>query len=430
MAVGATKGAGRVADDSPGGAPLSTLLIERVGAQGDGVAEGPVYVPFTLPGERVEAQVAGDRGSLRAVLAASPDRTQPPCPHFGVCGGCALQHWAVAPYLDWKRDQVREALSHRGLETEIAPVIACPPASRRRLALHVRSGPHGARLGFKGRGSWSLVEVEVCPIADPALVRLFPALRRLGAAFLGRPKSAPTLHATLTLTGLDVDVTGVELAALGAARQTLARVAEAAEAGDFARVTQSGEILYQARRPQVRFGPAAVDLPPGGFLQATPQAEAAMAGLAVEAVAGARRIADLFCGAGAFSFPLATVAPVFAADSAQPAIAALKAAQATAPGLKPVTAEARDLFRRPVSAEDLGKTDAVVFDPPRAGAEAQAREIARSKAAVVVGVSCAPATFARDARILADAGFRLERVTPVDQFLWSPHVELVAVFRR
>ncbi len=321
-------------------------------------------------------------------------------------------------------------MAHRGLETEIAAVVDCPPGSRRRLALHARSGPDGPRLGFKGRGSWSLIDIEACPIADPALVRALPALKRLGGAFLGRARSAPTLHATLTLSGIDVDVTGVEGSGIGVAPKTLGLVADAAQAGDFARVTQSGEVLYMTRQPMVRFGPATVALPAGGFLQATAKAEAAMSALAVEAVSGAKRIADLFCGAGAFSFPLAAVAPVLAADSSALAIAALKTALATAPGLKPITAEARDLFRRPFSAEEFGKTDAVVFDPPRAGAEDQAREIARSKAALVVGVSCAPATFARDARILVDAGFHLERVTPVDQFLWSPHVELVGVFRR
>ena len=340
------------------------------------MAPGPVFVPFSLPGETVSARVADDRGDLIEILTASADRVAPPCPHFGRCGGCALQHWETAPYLAWKREQVRQALAHRGLECEIADTVDCPPASRRRLALHARTGPNGPRLGFKGRGSWSLVDIEVCPIADPALVRALPALKRLGGAFLGRAKSAPTLHTTLTLSGIDVDVTGVEHAGLGVMRAQLGRVAEAAEAGDFARVTQSGEILYQTRQPVVRFGAATVALPAGGFLQATAKAESVMSTLAVEAVRGAKRIADLFCGAGAFSFPLATVAPVVAADSSAPAIAALKAALASAPGLKPISAEARDLFRRPLSAEDLGKTDAVVFDPPRAGAEAQAVEIA------------------------------------------------------
>lgn len=406
------------------------LVIDHIGGQGDGVAAGGVYVPLTLPGERVLARVEQGRGELLEVLEASPERVAPVSPHYGECGGCSLQHWAAEPYLAWKREQVRLALSREGLETEIGETIACPPASRRRLALHARPGKGRAILGFKARRSWRLVEVTECPVADPALVRAFPALRILAAAFFEHPKSAPTLHVTATLSGLDVDVTGVERRSGGLSADSRMRAAEAASAGDFARVTMGGEILYQARQPVVRLGPATVALPPGAFLQAAPPAEAAMARLALEAVQGARSLADLFCGVGTFTFRLAEVAPVFAADATEPAIRALKAAIAGAPGLKPITAEARDLFRRPIDRDELKKVDAVVFDPPRAGAEAQAREIAASKAPLAVGISCNPSTFARDARILVDAGFALERVTPVDQFLWSPHIELVGVFRR
>jgi 23S rRNA (uracil1939-C5)-methyltransferase len=408
-----------------------TLAIERIGAQGDGVAAGPVYVPLTLPGEEVEADVGGDRGELVSVRVASADRIAPVSPHYGDCGGCALQHWADEPYLAWKREQVRIALERERIETEIDPAVACPPGVRRRLALHARRAAKGeAALGFKARRSWRLVEIRECPVADPRLVAALPALKRLAAPFLEHPKSAPTLHVTWTLSGLDVEVTGVERRSGGLSADARMRAAEAAAAGDVARVTLAGEIVYQARQPVVRVGPALVALPPGSFLEASPLAEAVMVGLALEAVEGARAVADLFCGVGAFAFPLAEAAQVLAADASEAAIAALKAAMGSAPGLKPIMAEARDLFRRPVSAEELKRCEAIVFDPPRAGAEAQVPEIGRSKAAVVAGVSCNPATFARDARVLIDAGFRLERVTPVDQFLWSPHIELVGIFRR
>jgi len=409
---------------------IRELTIEKVGAQGDGVSDDGVFTPLTLPGERVRARVEQGRGELLELLAPSPERVAPVSPHYGECGGCSLQHWAMTPYLSWKREQVRLALAREGLETEIADAFACPPGARRRLALHARPGKGGAVIGFKARKSWRLVEVTECPVAMPELVARFPALRRLAAGFLGHPKSAPTLHVTWTLSGLDVDVTGVERRSGGLSADQRMRIAEAASEGDFARVTLGGEILYQARVPVVRFGRATVALPAGGFLQAVEAAEAEMARLAVEAVAGATRVADLFCGAGAFTFPLAERAAVIAADSAAPAIASLKAAVGTAPGLKAIAAEARDLFRRPLSAEDLKKVEAVVFDPPRAGAAAQTAEIARSGAARVVGISCNPATFARDARTLVDAGFRLDRVTPIDQFLWSGHVELVGVFSR
>lgn len=413
-------------------APLTQtrdIEITRIGAQGDGIGDG-VFTPLTLPGERARVRIEQGRGEVEALLSASPERVEPPCPHFGDCGGCALQHWADAPYLAWKRERVIEALSREGLETEVLATFASPPGSRRRLALHARAGKGGAVVGFKGRRSWKLTPIDTCVIADPRLVAALPALRTLARPFLEHPKSAPTLHVTLTRTGLDIDVTGVERKSGGLSADARVRAAEAAQAGDFARVTLAGETIYGSRQAVVTLGPARVALPPGAFLQAVPAAEAAMADFAVEAVSGAARIADLFCGVGTFTFRLAQVGSVLAADSAEPAIAALKAAAGATPGLKAITAEARDLARRPVLARELSKIDAVVFDPPRAGALEQSREIARSPVSRVVGVSCNPATFARDARVLVDAGFRLERVLPVDQFLWSPHVELVGVFSR
>ena len=411
-------------------AEISEFHIDAVGAQGDGLAPGPVFIPLTLPGERVLSEVKGGRGEAVEIVQASAERVLPPCPHFGACGGCALQHWADTPYLAWKAEQVRIALKHERIETEIMPTFASAPATRRRLALHARRGKGGAVIGFKARRSWDLVPITVCPISDPRLVAAFPALRALAAPFLEHPKSAPTLHVTLTGTGIDVDVTGVERKSGGLSADARMRAAAIAQEADFARVTLAGETVYQARAPMVKFGPAIVALPAGGFLQAVPSAEREMARIAVEAAAGASRIADLYCGAGTFTFRLAEVAPVLAADFAAPAIAALKGGIATAPGLKAITAEARDLVRRPVLAGELKKTDVVVFDPPRAGALEQTAEIARSGAARVVGVSCNPATFARDAGRLIDAGFKLERVHPIDQFLWSPHVELVGVFGR
>ncbi|MGI8839328.1 MAG: class I SAM-dependent RNA methyltransferase, partial [Caulobacteraceae bacterium] len=199
---------------------------------------------------------------------------------------------------------------------------------------------------------------------------------------------------------------------------------------DIARVTLAGEILYQARPALVRLGPATVALPPGAFLQAVPHAERAMADFIASEAVGARRMADLYCGVGTFTFPLAALAPAIAADASAPSIAALRAAMASAPGLHPIDAQARDLDRRPMLAEEMKKIDLVVFDPPRAGAEAQCAQLARSAVARAIGVSCNPATFARDAAILTGAGFTLERVLPVDQFLWSPHIELVGVFSR
>ena len=411
-----------------------TLIISRVGGQGDGIAEtpaGPVFAPLTLPGETVRAEVRDGRAEVVEIVAASPDRIEPVSPHYGDCGGCSLQHWASGPYLEWKRDQVRFALAREGIEAGIEPTVAVPPGTRRRLALHARRGPDGkAILGFKARKSWRLVEVRACPVADPRLVAAIPALTRLAEAFLEHPKSAPTLHVTWTLTGLDVDVTGVERRSGGLSGDARTSAIQAAVSADLARLSLAGDTLVMSRQPVVAFGPAAVPLSAGGFLQAVPEAEAALVSRAVEAVRGSKKIADLFCGAGTFTFPLATVAPVLAADASAAGIAALKAGVGSAKGLKPITAEARDLFRRPLAPYDLRGCDAVVLDPPRAGARDQTAQLPGTKAHTVVYVSCNPVTFARDARVLIDAGFRLECVTPVDQFLWSAHVELVGVFRR
>ncbi len=411
--------------------PPTELVITEVGGEGDGVAAGPAFVPFTLPGERVLAVGAGERRELVEVLAPSAERIEPICPHFGTCGGCALQHWDHAPYLAWKVARLAGTLARQQIETEILPAFAAGPGTRRRVALHARRGSReAAKLGYKARKSWDLVDIEVCPISDPAIQAALPALKRLAAPLFEHPKSAPTLHVTLTPSGLDIDISGVERKSGGLSADASMQLAERAAEADFARVTIDGEMAYLARLPQVRLGQAVVSLPPGAFLQATPGAEAAMSAFIAEQAAGATRIADLYCGVGTFTFRLAEIAQVHAADFAPDAIRALIGALAAAPGLHGITAEARDLVRRPVLAEELRKTDLAVFDPPRAGAAEQAAELARSSLARILAVSCNPATFARDARTLIDAGFTLERALPVDQFLWSPHIELVGVFSR
>jgi len=411
--------------------PAVEVMIEAVGGEGDGIAAGPLYAPFTLPGERVRLAPGGQRRELETVLEASPQRVTPPCPHFGVCGGCALQHWEHGAYLDWKVDRLVRTLARERIETQVLPAFAASPASRRRLSLHARPGrKDAARLGFKGRKSWDVIDIVACPISDPRLEAALPALRRLAVPLFEHPKSAPTLHVTVTDTGIDVDITGVERKSGGLSADARMRLAEIAGEADFARVTLDGEMAYLARQPTLRIGAATVALPAGAFLQAVPEAELAMADMAVDAAAGAERIADLFCGVGTFTFRLAQIAPVLAVDGHAPAIRALSGALASAPGLHGVVAEARDLTRRPVLAEEMKRIDTVVFDPPRAGAAEQCAEIARSKVGRAIAVSCNPATFVRDARILIDAGFTLDRLLPVDQFLWSPHIELVGVFNR
>ena len=409
------------------------LTIARVGHQGDGIAETPtgaVFVPGALPGEVVRAVVRDGRAEDIEIIEASADRAPIQSETYAECGVAPLQHWATAPYLAWKRDLVVETLAREGIETEVEATVATPPGVRRRIALHARRDEDGrVRLGFKARRSWRVVELTECPLSDPRINAALPALAAVAAPFLGGARSAPTLHVTVTDSGLDVDITGVERS--GRSADVAQQGVRAARTADIARLSMDGETLVMMRQPTVRFGRATVPLPPASFMQASPVAEAAMVERAVAAVRGAKRIADLFCGAGTFTFPLAEVAPVLAADSSAGAIAGLKAGAGTAQGLKGIDAQARDLFRRPLSPHDLKGIEAIVFDPPRAGALEQTQQFAGTKSvSVVVGVSCNPTTFARDARVLIDAGFVLERVTPIDQFLWSTHVELVGVFRR
>ncbi len=378
----------------------TTLDIVAMGAQGDGVSADGMFAPLSLPGERILATIEHGRAETIERLRCSDARIEPPCRYFGDCGGCALQHWANEPYLDWKSQQIAQALARVGIETKILPPYAARPGTRRRLALHARRQGPSALVGFKARRSWRTVGIDNCVIADPRLVAALPLLRRLAETFLEHPKSAPTLHVTISETGLDIDVTGVERRSGGLSADARMRAAAIAADGDVARVTLAGEVIYQARPCIVRMGAAIVALPPGAFLQAVAGAERAMAEFIVAAAQGARRIADLYCGVGAFTFPLAAVAPVSAHDIAAPAISALRGAIASAPGLSPIEATTRDLDRRPVLAQDLRKIDVVVFDPPRAGAAAQCGEIARSATPRVVAASCNPTTFARDAKIL------------------------------
>ncbi len=404
------------------------LRIDRVGAQGDGVAEhegSQVFVPLTLAGERVRAEVNGERGRLMSVLQESPDRVVPVCRHFGGCGGCSLQHMAAPVYAAWKQAQVVAAFRSRGIDADVAEVIACA-GKRRRAVFSAKRTSSGVVLGFHEAGSHELVDLAMCPVVDDRIVAALPALRELVSPLVSR-RGELRVTTTWTEAGLDVALEDLGQTLTPEIRVHIAKVASEAR---LARVSISGDMAYEALAPFLTIGAAEVVLPPGAFLQAVAEAEASMAELIVAAVGKAKKVVDLFSGVGAFTFRLARQSKVFAADSDRVAIAALVAASKKTSGLKPIEALVRDLFREPMSATELNAYDAIVFDPPRAGAEAQAKMIARSKVKTVVAVSCNPATLARDARILIDGGYKLESVTPVDQFLYSPHIEVVAVLRR
>ena len=405
------------------------LLIRRIGAQGDGVADldgQSIFVPFTLPGERIEAEVAGDRARLQRVLAPSAERASPVCKHFGRCGGCTVQHMAADTYAEWKRNLVVDAFRSRGLEP-VVDALQRTAGKRRRAVMKAVRTPEGVvALGFYEASSHDLVAIEECPVLEPKIVEAFPAIANLIAPLLSKRGEA-RVAITLTKTGLDVEITGTERQLTPEVRSVLA-----AKASDMklARLIIGKELVVETQPAFLNFGTAEVILPPGVFVQAVAEAEADIARRVVAAVGKAKAVADLFCGLGAFTFPLAARSRVSAFDGDKAAIAALSAAVKKTSGLKPITATVRDLFREPLSLLEINEHDAIVFDPPRAGAEAQSQRLAKSKAKTVVAVSCNPATLARDARHLVDGGYKIESVTPVDQFLYSAHVEVVAVFRR
>lgn len=405
--------------------------IERLGHEGDGVAliDGArVFVPFTTPGDRVRLVRETGRVRVLARLADGPERVAPRCRHFSVCGGCKLQHLSHAAYAGFKRAQVEAALAQRGLASApVRDLLALAPGTRRRAALSFLRTEDGAVLGFHAYRSHARVDVEECPVLVPALVEALPGLRQLIRSLFA-PGAQGMMSLLQTEAGLDVALT---LARPGANGMRLRLgLAEAARRLDLARMALDGEVIVERRAPVVRLSGIPVVPPPGAFLQASAEAERALTALVREAVGPARRVADLFAGLGTFTFALAREALVHAVDSSADSLAALDRAARHAEGLKPVTTEARDLFRAPLEPEALARFDAVVIDPPRAGARAQAERLAASGVPRIAAVSCAPASFARDARILADGGFRLDWVKPVDQFLWSAGIELVAQLSR
>lgn len=415
------------------------LVIERMGAGGDGVAAGPIYVPRALPGERVRVRVAGRRGDGEAaiveeILAASPERVPPPCPHFDEgCGGCAVQHWAPAAQAAWKRARLSEALARAGFpDAPVAATVATPPGRRRRADLALRRMPGGITLGFHVAGSGEVLDLAGCTVLDPRIVGLFAplrevarglaALRREGSAVVNRLDTGPDL-----LLRTDGPLAPAE-------RAVLARFAQ--EAGipriAWARRDGAAEIAAQLGPVGTALSGVTVAPAPGAFLQASPEGEAAIIAAVLaalpERLAGRGRIAELHAGLGTLSIPLAARGRVAAFEGDAAAVAALAAGAGRA-GV-PLSATRRDLARQPLSPAELAGFAAVVLDPPHAGAPEQAALLARAKPPVVVYVSCNPAALARDGRAFAAAGWRVAAATPIDQFVHSAQMEAVVAFAR
>jgi 23S rRNA (uracil1939-C5)-methyltransferase len=404
------------------------IEIGALGTQGDGIAEtevGTRYVAFALPGERVEV---GTDGAPRLVCAPSPDRVAALCPHFGACGGCAAQHMGGRLYAEWKRGLVVTALRRHGLEPDVSPLRRVPPGTRRRAVLTARRMGGRVLLGYHRRRSPELVAIEECPVLVPEIVGKLAVLRAVAAEL-----QASELRLTVLATPAGLDIAaeiGGHRPGQRPARGAVAELGRIATQHGLARVAVDGETVIERARPVLRMGEVDVAVPPAAFVQAVRPSEEAMRELVVAALRRPRRVADLFSGIGTFTFALARRARVLALDSDEAAVSALAAAARRAQGLKPIEARVRDLFREPLSARELELFDTVVFDPPRAGARRQAQELARSQVETVIAVSCDPGTLARDAAILTEGGYAVESATPIDQFVFSAHVEIVAVLRR
>ncbi len=403
------------------------LIIDRLGARGEGVARTPdglVFIPYALAGETVIAEIEGSRGILTEIVAPSPDRIAPHCRYFARCGGCAVQTLAAPAYAQWKRDLVADALRRAGLTAEVFDLVDAHGNGRRRATFHVRYPEGRPATGFMQPRAHKIVEIHSCPLFAPSLENALTVARAIGLALAAAKKPLDIL-VTATASGLDVDVKG-HGPVNPQQRQALVRTALE---HDLARLSNHGEIIVTERTPLIGMDKAVVALPPGAFLQATEAGEEALATRVCAQMAGAMRIADLFAGIGTFALRLAEFATVSAFDHDEGALSALAKAAYTAQ-LKPVKVARRDLFRQPLSPNELENFDAAVLDPPRAGAESQAHALGASSVPLVAGVSCNAKTFARDAAILCSGGFELITVEPIDQFRHTPHVEIVACFRR
>ncbi|MBK5934009.1 23S rRNA m(5)U-1939 methyltransferase [Rhodovulum imhoffii] len=398
------------------------VKIERLSLRGEGLSAEGLTVPRSLPGEVVEGAVDAGRIHRARVITPSPDRVRPPCPHFRACGGCALQHASDAFVADWKTQVVARALSGQGLEAPVSLVHTSHARARRRAVLAGRRTKKGVMVGFHGRASDMIVAVPGCTLLHPDLVGCLPALEDLTAEGASRRGEVAF---TLTLSGAGVDV-----AVKGAREGEFGRLAALADRHDLARLTWNGELVATRREPAQRLGRAQVVPPGGAFLQATAGGQSALTGLVLEALGTPARVVDLFAGVGTFTLPVAGRAEVHAVEGDALMLAALERGWRQAQGLRRVTVEPRDLFRRPLTPDELAGFDVAVLDPPRPGAEAQVDRIAASRLARVVMVSCNPVSFARDARRLVEGGFALGAVSAVDQFRWSAHVELAACFTR
>lgn len=404
------------------------ISILRLSFQGDGIAtgpDGPLYVPYTLPGETIVGDVVGNRIEKPRIVTPSDNRVRPPCPHFKTCGGCAMQHASDRFMANWKREVVETALTAQGLQADIRPTITTPERSRRRATFAGRKTKKGVMVGFHGKASDTIIAIPSCTLLHPGIITAIPAMEALCKIGAAR-KGSISITITQTANGPDIGVSDAK----DVDAETLSELGQLAESFGLSRLSWNGEVVALRAPPTQNFNDIPVIPPPAAFLQATEFGQNALTKAVIEAVGPAKHIVDLFAGCGTFSLPLAKQAQILAVEGEAALLSALDTGWRGADGLKTVQTEKRDLFRNPMLPEDLTKFDAVVIDPPRAGAKAQCEALANSAPPRIAFVSCNPVTFARDAKILCDAGFAIDWIQVVDQFRWSPHVELVAQFTK
>ncbi|WP_226551736.1 class I SAM-dependent RNA methyltransferase [Celeribacter naphthalenivorans] len=404
---------------------MDQFEIVRLGHKGDGITADGIFVPNTLPGEVVEGLEEQGRVPGARIVTPSEERVRPACRHAKSCGGCSLQHASEDFVAQWKSDFVKSALENQGISAELGSILTSPGRSRRRAVFHGRRTKKGTMVGLHARASDSLIEVPDCILMVPEIMQAYGALNRL-VELGGSRRGEMDITVISSDSGLDISVEN------GKPLDLDMRV----ELGGFvrdlslSRLSWNGEDLAGEALPYLSFGKARVVPPAGAFLQATAEGEAALVTLMRKAVEGADRVIDLFSGCGTFSLPIAERAEVHAVEGVSDMLEALSKGWRQAQGLKAVTVETRDLFRQPVRDDELNAYDAAIIDPPRPGALAQCDEIAKSRLKTVGFVSCNPITFARDAKVLIDSGFEIDWIVPVDQFRWSPHVEIAACFKR
>ena len=399
--------------------------IHSLSVNGDGIADGPVYVPFSLPGELVDGEVVGNRIDSPRIQHPSDQRVKAPCPHFKSCGGCAMQHASDPFVATWKAEVIAHALSAQGLTADLRMTLTSPPQSRRRATLAGKRTKNGAMVGFHTRASNIIIPIPNCTLLHPAIMAAIPALEEMTVIGASR-KAELSIAVSVTDNGLDISVSKGKDPEAG----VLAEMARLVELHKFSRLTWNDESIAARAPATVDIDGISVAPPPGAFMQATETGQKTLIDAVRSIVGDVNTVVDLFAGCGTFSLPLARAATVHAVEGEAPLLNALMSAWRQSTGMKPVSVEKRDLFRNPLLPEELNPYDAIVIDPPRAGAEAQCRMIADSSVKTIAFVSCNPVTFARDASILCQSGFKLNFVQPVDQFRWSSHVELVASFTR